>query len=66
MAGKNKRRSNNKPDKESKICAGCGLEFHNRKKWESRGLWPSVQYCSDRCRRAARTTTADKVLKKHE
>ncbi len=37
-----------------KICPVCRREFHNRKKWQSRGLWPSIVYCSERCRRQAR------------
>lgn len=34
-----------------KICPVCQRPFHNRKKWESRGLWPSIIYCSDKCRK---------------
>ena len=31
-----------------KLCAGCGLPFVWRKKWERD--WDAVRYCSDRCR----------------
>jgi hypothetical protein len=37
-----------------KVCPVCQREFHNRKKWQSRGLWPTIVYCSERCRRQAR------------
>ncbi|WP_088916214.1 DUF2256 domain-containing protein [Granulosicoccus antarcticus] len=43
------------PPRESKICPVCKLRFENRKKWASRGLWPSIVYCSERCRRKSRT-----------
>ena len=33
-----------------KICAGCGLPFAWRKKWERD--WDRVKYCSDACRKA--------------
>ena len=36
---------------ETKMCPVCGRPFGNRKKWESRGVWDQVIYCSDRCRR---------------
>jgi hypothetical protein len=36
--------------KESKICPVCKLPFENRKKWQARGQWASVVYCSDKCR----------------
>ena len=35
---------------QTKICPVCKRPFHNRKKWESRGLWPEIKYCSERCR----------------
>jgi hypothetical protein len=38
---------------ESKICPVCRRPFSNRKKWSSRGIWDSIKYCSERCRRAA-------------
>ena len=49
-----KRRRDARDDRlgESKICPRCGLPFSNRKKWAARGLWDSVVYCSERCRRA--------------
>lgn len=52
-------RSGRKSDKQSDIkatkdCPVCGLPFSNRRKWQSRGLWDSIVYCSDRCRRQAR------------
>lgn len=37
-----------------KVCAHCTLPFTWRKKWERD--WEQVKYCSERCRRAARTT----------
>ena len=38
-----------------KTCAGCGLDFAWRKKWERD--WDNVKYCSDRCRRSAKTAS---------
>lgn len=35
---------------QTKICPRCGRPFSNRKKWESRGIWKEIIYCSDRCR----------------
>ena len=40
--------------RESKVCPACGLPFENRKKWAARGLWDSIVYCSERCRRRGR------------
>lgn len=40
--------------KETKICARCGRPFTNRKQWASRGIWPQVKYCSNRCRHGAK------------
>ena len=42
-------RMRKKADLPSKICAGCGLPFAWRKKWERD--WDNVRYCSERCRR---------------
>jgi hypothetical protein len=39
-----------KSDLPQKLCAGCGLPFSWRKKWERD--WDTVRYCSDRCRKA--------------
>lgn len=36
--------------KENKIYPVCQRKFFNRKKWESRGQWPRIIYCSDVCR----------------
>ncbi|THH41989.1 DUF2256 domain-containing protein [Neolewinella litorea] len=36
-----------------KTCAVCGRPFTWRKKWER--VWPSVRYCSERCRRQRNT-----------
>ena len=36
--------------KQIKECPRCGRYFSNRKKWESRGIWKLVVYCSDKCR----------------
>ena len=44
-----------KGDLPSKICAGCGLPFAWRKKWERD--WDSVKYCSERCRRSAKSAS---------
>jgi hypothetical protein len=32
-----------------KKCPTCNRPFHNRKKWESRGIWDQIIYCSKRC-----------------
>ena len=37
-----------KGDLPTKTCAGCGLPFAWRKKWERD--WEQVKFCSDRCR----------------
>ena len=39
-----------KADLPTKTCAGCGLPFTWRKKWERD--WDNVRYCSERCRRS--------------
>ena len=36
-----------------KLCPVCDKTFTNRKKWRARGVWESVKYCSERCRRNA-------------
>jgi len=41
-----------KADLPQKICPECQRPFHWRKKWERD--WPTVVYCSDRCRGAAK------------
>ena len=41
-------RMRKKADLPEKICAGCGLPFTWRKKWEKN--WDEVRYCSERCR----------------
>ncbi|MBT0567102.1 DUF2256 domain-containing protein [Williamsia sp. CHRR-6] len=41
--------------RESKTCVVCGRPFDNRKRWEGRGQWDEVRYCSQACRRAARS-----------
>ena len=38
---------------EPKVCAACGRPFEWRKKWER--AWDEVRYCSERCRRAAKS-----------
>ncbi|MFK8082521.1 MAG: DUF2256 domain-containing protein [Granulosicoccus sp.] len=38
---------------QTKVCPVCERPFQNRKKWASRGLWPSIKYCSERCRNDA-------------
>ncbi len=39
-----------------KSCVVCGREITWRKKWERN--WPEIKYCSDGCRRRAKSTTA--------
>lgn len=36
--------------KQKKICKACGREFSNRAKWDKRGIWDQVKYCSKRCK----------------
>jgi len=36
---------------QTKICPTCDREFHNRYKWESRGQWDNIVYCSSSCRK---------------
>ncbi|MEP4146174.1 MAG: DUF2256 domain-containing protein [Halioglobus sp.] len=36
--------------KQSKVCPVCRLSFNNRKKWQQRGQWEQIIYCSARCR----------------
>jgi hypothetical protein len=43
-----------KGDLPQKDCAACGRPFVWRKKWEK--VWDEVRYCSDRCRRDAKST----------
>ncbi|MDG2473330.1 MAG: DUF2256 domain-containing protein [Pseudomonadales bacterium] len=38
--------------KQTKVCPVCQLSFSNRKKWQRRGLWSDIVYCSQRCRSA--------------
>ena len=42
-----------KRDLPTKICAACGRPFAWRKKWARD--WEQVRYCSDACRKAAKT-----------
>ncbi|MFK8054965.1 MAG: DUF2256 domain-containing protein [Saprospiraceae bacterium] len=42
-----------KKDLPTKMCPVCERPFTWRKKWERD--WDSVKYCSDRCRRDAKT-----------
>lgn len=42
-----------KADLPTKPCAHCARPFAWRKKWEK--VWDEVRYCSDRCRREARS-----------
>lgn len=44
-----------KSDLPVKTCVHCGLPFSWRKKWERD--WDQVKYCSERCRRAAKSVT---------
>ncbi|NQX26106.1 DUF2256 domain-containing protein [Microbacteriaceae bacterium VKM Ac-2854] len=34
---------------ESKVCAYCGRDFDDRKRWRSRSQWEDVKYCSRGC-----------------
>ncbi|MEN9852089.1 MAG: hypothetical protein RI996_32 [Candidatus Parcubacteria bacterium] len=43
---------NGKVHRQIKICPSCQRPFTNRKRWESRGIWNEIVYCSDRCRKA--------------
>ncbi|MEL6860951.1 MAG: DUF2256 domain-containing protein [Pseudomonadota bacterium] len=42
-----------KPNLPTKDCVVCARPFAWRKKWAK--SWDQVKYCSDRCRRAARS-----------
>ncbi|WP_223422411.1 DUF2256 domain-containing protein [Tateyamaria pelophila] len=46
-------RMRKKVDLPFKMCSVCDRPFVWRKKWEK--VWDDVKYCSDRCRRAARS-----------
>lgn len=37
-----------------KVCLVCGLPFTWRKKWAK--VWADVKYCSERCRRQAKSS----------
>ncbi|MFN4873185.1 MAG: DUF2256 domain-containing protein [Akkermansiaceae bacterium] len=37
--------------KQFKTCPVCHRPFHNRKKWNERGLWETIKYCSEKCRK---------------
>ncbi|MGH1427778.1 MAG: DUF2256 domain-containing protein [Arenicella sp.] len=39
-----------KKAKQVKICPVCQRPFTNRKKWQARGLWDKIIYCSKKCR----------------
>ncbi|MAP94763.1 MAG: hypothetical protein CMK07_07415 [Ponticaulis sp.] len=38
----------------TKTCAVCGRPFTWRRKWSA--VWEDVKYCSERCRRARKTS----------
>ncbi|HCZ07695.1 MAG TPA: DUF2256 domain-containing protein [Flavobacteriales bacterium] len=40
----------------SKDCVHCGRPFDWRKKWAR--CWDEVKYCSERCRRTAKSSAA--------
>ncbi|MEM8799549.1 MAG: DUF2256 domain-containing protein [Pseudomonadota bacterium] len=46
-----------KSDLPQKVCAFCGLPFSWRKKWARD--WENVRYCSERCRRSAKSKSKD-------
>jgi len=48
-------RMRKKADLPEKTCPVCQRPFTWRKKWEK--VWDEVKYCSDRCRRAARSVS---------
>jgi hypothetical protein len=48
-----------KTDLPNKICPVCSRPFSWRKKWTKD--WPSVVYCSNRCRRTSRVTISSSV-----
>ena len=43
--------------REAKFCQQCGLKMTWRKKWERN--WDEVKYCSERCRRATKSSGRD-------
>ncbi|HSG04415.1 MAG TPA: DUF2256 domain-containing protein [Marinobacterium sp.] len=49
--------SHRKPHLPEKICLQCQRPFAWRKKWERD--WDQVKYCSERCRRSAKSTRSD-------
>ncbi|MBD3788559.1 MULTISPECIES: DUF2256 domain-containing protein [Thioclava] len=46
-----------KSDLPSKLCAHCARPFTWRKKWARD--WEQVRFCSERCRREARSVRTD-------
>lgn len=40
---------------ETKVCPVCKRPFSNRKRWAARGMWESIVYCSDKCRKQAKS-----------
>jgi hypothetical protein len=50
-------RTRRKADLPTKLCAVCGRPFAWRRKWAKD--WARVRYCSERCRRAARSGFSD-------
>jgi len=47
-----------KSDLPTKTCVVCGRPFKWRRKWAQ--VWDEVKYCSQACRRAARTRDQDR------
>ncbi|NNJ76588.1 MAG: DUF2256 domain-containing protein [Anderseniella sp.] len=45
-----------KRDLPTKLCATCLRSFCWRRKWEK--VWSEVRYCSERCRRSAKSGQA--------
>ncbi|MEM6691974.1 MAG: DUF2256 domain-containing protein [Planctomycetota bacterium] len=43
----------------SKSCVHCGRPFAWRKKWQR--CWDEVRYCSERCRREAKSSSKKKL-----
>jgi hypothetical protein len=42
-----------------KVCDHCGREFEWRAKW--RRDWEAVRYCSERCRRQAKSDRSERA-----
>lgn len=52
--------AHHKPNLPSKTCPVCHRPFNWRKKWAR--VWSEVKYCSERCKREARSNKAQPNL----